>query len=164
MCTFCQRFGGSPERRLILSGLLDLRDALRTAGIVEGFQWLNGSFVEDVETLRGRAPADIDVVTFCAFGDVTQQQRLMQKVPEAFDPASAKATYKVDHYFVQTDVSEDQASVAAFLARWAAYWYSMWAHQRGTQLWKGFVSVPLDSNEPARLWMNQHAIVDGGTP
>jgi hypothetical protein len=33
-------------------------------GIVEGFQWIDGSFIEDAEKSRGRPPADIDIITF----------------------------------------------------------------------------------------------------
>lgn len=165
MLTFCQRFGGTPERRAILRGLLDLRDALRGAGIVEGFQWLDGSFAEDVERLRGQAPADIDVVRFCAFGDTAQQQRLLQAIPEAFESARAKAAYRVDHYFVQTDGQTDPARASAELTRWAAYWYSMWAHQRDTQQWKGFVFVLLGlGDDQARAWLDRQTPDEGGAP
>ena len=160
MLTFCERFGDTSERRAILRGLLNLRDALRGLGIVKGFQWLDGSFVEDVERLRSRAPADIDVVTFCAFGD-TEQQRLL----ESIDPAKAKETYMVDHYFVQTDGQTDPERASADLTRWAAYWYSMWAHQRDTQRWKGFASVLLSSNDvQARMWLDQQTPDGGGAP
>lgn len=163
MLTFCQRFGDTPARRTILRGLLALREALSGAGIVEGFQWLDGSFTEDVERLRGRAPADIDVVTFCAFGDTPQQQRLVRAIPEAFSPAQAKAMYRVDHYFVQTDAQSDPAQASAELARWAAYWSSMWGHQRSTQQWKGFVSIPLDADDDrARAWLDLQASKEGG--
>jgi hypothetical protein len=60
------RFGNSPERIAILDGLLSYRLALTTAGMVDGFQWLDGSFTEDVETLQRRSPNDIDVVTIAS--------------------------------------------------------------------------------------------------
>jgi hypothetical protein len=58
------RYGVTAERAAILTGLLDYRAALRNVGIMDGFQWLDGSFVEDVEAIRSRPPSDIDVVTF----------------------------------------------------------------------------------------------------
>lgn len=58
------RFGTSGERRHVLQGWLAHRAALHHLGLVSGFQWIDGSFVEDVETLRGRAPNDVDVVSF----------------------------------------------------------------------------------------------------
>lgn len=39
--------GGSDEREAILRGWLRHREALRASGFVRGFQWLDGSFVED---------------------------------------------------------------------------------------------------------------------
>src|SRR5437660_55494 len=58
------KFATSPERKAILIGLLRYRDALATAGIVDGFQWLDGSFLENIEEREGRPPGDIDIVTF----------------------------------------------------------------------------------------------------
>lgn len=161
MLSFCMHFGGTAPRREILRGLLELRAALRAAGIVEGFQWFNGSFAEDVERLRGRPPGDIDVVTFCAFGDPSRQRQLMRDIPEAFDSVRAKRAYRVDHYFVQADAPNDP--VLAELTRWAAYWYSMWAHQRETHQWKGFVSVALGSNdEEAAAWIEEQVDAEEG--
>lgn len=60
------RFAISPERAAILQGFLNYRAALHAAGIIVGFQWIGGSFVEDIETVEGRAPNDMDVVTLCA--------------------------------------------------------------------------------------------------
>ena len=59
-----RRYATSAERIEILVGLLKFRADLRTAGFIDGFQWFDGSFVENIEETRGRAPADIDVVTF----------------------------------------------------------------------------------------------------
>ena len=58
------RFGGGAKRRRLLTGLLDYRAELHEAGLVSGFQCIDGSFVEDKEWLQGEAPNDIDVVTF----------------------------------------------------------------------------------------------------
>lgn len=58
------RFATSPERCKVLKGFLDYRAALHGMGLVNGFQWLDGSFTEQVETLERRSPRDIDVVTF----------------------------------------------------------------------------------------------------
>jgi len=38
------------------------RAALRDLGL-NGVQWINGSFCEDVERTRGRPPGDIDLVS-----------------------------------------------------------------------------------------------------
>lgn len=56
-----ERFATSPTRVILLHGLLSYRDALRAAGLSEGYQWLDGSFVEDIEWQQHRPPRDIDM-------------------------------------------------------------------------------------------------------
>lgn len=149
MLAFCQRFGTSADRRRILSGLLKLREELRGIGVTDGYQWLDGSFLEDVERLRGRPPGDIDVVTFAVLGDAAAQRRTIQAGPHLFDTEACRLRFRVDHYVMYADRLLDEP-----YARWVAYWYSMWAHQRGSQRWKGFASVSLASNDAeARTWL-----------
>ena len=56
-----RRFGVTRARRRLLRGLLDFRSELNGAGLVQGFQWLDGSFAENVELREGRDPGDIDL-------------------------------------------------------------------------------------------------------
>jgi hypothetical protein len=51
-------FATTDERKAILRGWLRHRAALRAVGFDRGFQWLDGSFVEN------KNPRDLDVVTF----------------------------------------------------------------------------------------------------
>lgn len=141
------RFSTSPERRTILQGLLDFRAALHRMGLVSGFQWLDGSFLEDIEMLDKRAPGDIDVVTFL--------DAPVAFVPAAPDDAAlrqptAKARFKVDCYFVELDVTPPRE-----LTLMSAYWYSVWSHRR-TAEWKGFLQVDLapHEDEPAQAWLH----------
>jgi hypothetical protein len=46
---FVLRFSTSQERIGILTGFLNYRAALHAAGLTSGFQWVNGSFMEQVE-------------------------------------------------------------------------------------------------------------------
>lgn len=140
------RFSTSPERRSVLKGFLDYRAALHQIGICEGFQWLDGSFLEDVETLEHRAPRDIDVVTFlhtpANFSPSEAALRIL-------DQTTAKQQFQVDAYIVELDeVSPGQ------LVAYSAYWYSMWSHRR-TQAWKGFlqISLPATDDAQARQWL-----------
>jgi hypothetical protein len=59
------KFCGSAERREIFRGLLRYRQELFNIGFTSGFQWISGSFLEDIENLESRPPNDIDLVTFC---------------------------------------------------------------------------------------------------
>ena len=148
----CLRFGQTPERRQILRGLLELRVELRTAGLTDGFQWIDGSFSEDCEGTRGRPPGDVDVVTFVPFGDEASQRRLIASHRDLFFPQVAKARFRVDHYLVPTDVEFD-----ANQARRVAYWYSLWSHRRADERWKGFVELSLsDIDTHARAWLDRH--------
>lgn len=134
------RFGNTPERQAILDGFLRYRALLHGAGLLRGFQWLDGSFLEHIETLEGRAPNDLDVVTFFHLPRGTSQRGLAAKVPELTDHASTKATFRVDAYLVHLGMQPER------LAGHSAYWYSMWSHRR-THLWKGFVQVDLRPEE-----------------
>lgn len=156
--TFARYFGFSPSRRAILGGLLNLRAEFHALGLTEGYQWIDGSFLEHVERLANRSPNDVDVVTFAVLGDSTAQRSLRAKAPHLIDPEACKQRYSVDHYVIPSDRHLDEP-----FARRISYWYSLWSRQRGTRRWKGFVSVPLLSNdEEARRWLASD--LSGGRP
>lgn len=134
-------FATSPERRAILNGLLRFRADLHAAGITSGFQWLDGSFLEQVEVLEGRAPRDMDVVTFFYLPSGQDQKSFVQSHTLLFNHQHVKATYKMDAYFVVLGQPTDHWQVKNI-----AYWYSMWSHRRDG-LWKGFVQVDLDPSQ-----------------
>lgn len=129
--TFVQMFSLSKARIAILKNFLYYRNFLYDNGVTTGFQWVNGSFTENVETLRQRPPNDIDVVSF-----ITQSDAISD---ELSDHDNIKQTYRVDGYFV--DLNDDPEE----LVTWTAYWYSMWSHQRETKLWKGFFKIPFST-------------------
>ena len=58
---FATMFGYSPQRRRLLSAFLEYRAELHSIGLVRGFQWVDGSFVENAEIRRGLLPNDIDL-------------------------------------------------------------------------------------------------------
>lgn len=134
------RFSDTPERRVVLDGFLRYRAALHGAGVVHGFQWLDGSFLEHVEVVEGRAPNDVDVVTFYRLPAGVSQAQLAAQLGVLLDHDSVKAAYRVDGYLVHLGMDPER------LTRQSAYWYSVWSHRRN-QLWKGFVQVDLASAE-----------------
>lgn len=150
MRAFCEHFGTSKERLRILDGLLKYRAELRTAQLNQGFQWINGSFTEDIELTQDRAPADIDVVTFAHLGDEARQTELVGEFFHLFNTSMAKRSFWVDAHFVNLS----QASAEEHLIPLTTYWYSMWSHQRDSERWKGFMQVPLVSDdEEAQRWV-----------
>lgn len=145
------RFSTSSERMSILDGLLRFRAALHQAGIVSGFQWFDGSFLEDVETLESRSPRDMDVVSFIDLTGLNQQV-LVSQHGALFDQAQTKQVYAMDAYFVQIGGALDKDAI-----RRVSYWYSMWSHRRNG-VWKGFVQIDLDpaQDAAARAILNFH--------
>lgn len=142
---YVQRFGHSEERREILRGLRTYRAELRANGFVVGYQWLDGSFSEGVETTRGRPPGDIDVVTYAyrpshlldahLFGQWCMQNQGL------INPRALKARLHCEAFFI------DLHKPPHLLVDDVRYWAGLFSHQRETFLWKGMVNVPLDSDD-----------------
>lgn len=141
------RFATSTERCNILKGFLDYRAALHSMALTQGFQWLDGSFSEDVELLQKRAPKDIDLVSFVHIpvGFAPTPAQL-----DVLDHDHAKVTYLVDSYFVEINLLPPDN-----LIKKSTYWYSMWSHRRN-QDWKGYLQVDLSPIEDAvaATWLN----------
>lgn len=148
---FVRRFGDSKERREILEGLVAYRNALRAAGITSGFQWLDGSFVEDCEKIRGKPPNDIDIITFSirpkALAESGAWRAFVQSRQDLFDPDTTKKHFKCDAYFVDLGVHPVQ------IVAQTRYWFGLFSHQRDTYLWKGMIEVPFvgDDKDVERL-------------
>lgn len=147
MLDFVQRFAITDARMLICQGLIDYRAELRRLG-VQGFQWLDGSFVEDVENYRPQKPqpADIDLVTFANFGP--------QHDPQLDDLSQrSKSQYHVDGYFVSL------LDPAEIIVGWTTYWFGLFSHRRADGAWKGMVQVDLgisDQDSIQHLQSLQH--------
>lgn len=138
------RYATSPERVEILTGLVEYRKALADLGIVQGFQWLDGSFVEDVETIRSRPPGDIDLVTFAhrTVADPDEWFGVVMSNLHLFDPEQSKLKYKCDAYFVDMSIDPE------LLVTNTAYWFNLFSHQRGAgATWKGMIRVSLTSDD-----------------
>jgi len=148
MQAFAQRFGDSPERRHIIAGLLDYRAALFAAGLT-GFQWLSGSFVEQVESIRGRSPNDVDVVSLIHRpAEYAPDDKWAEFLGTAegnllINPEGMKKAYHCDAYTI--DLNEPGLDIVTI----TSYWYGLFSHQRETSLWKGMVVVALDSQQDA---------------
>lgn len=131
------RYSTTIERCEVLEGFLAHRAEIHRMGITAGFQWLDGSFMEDVEMLLSRPPNDMDVVMFADVPPAVEQSLQPLDVQILVDNPWIKANYKVDFYaFTLSEPPET-------LIELAAYWYSMWSHRRSLQ-WKGFLSVRLE--------------------
>jgi hypothetical protein len=131
----CKHYGTSPQRIAILKGFLAFRLELNRFGIVNGFQWIDGSFTENIEASERRQPNDIDVVTF--YGGI-DANAVVVSFPEFADPTLSKSRYAVDHYPVdymfRPDVTVEQTR----------YWLQLFTHNR-SGVWKGILKLALNT-------------------
>ena len=144
---FVLRYAHTPDRRSLLKGLLDYRRKLKSIGVRNGFQWLDGSFVENVELSRGRPPSDVDVVTFALrpTDDLEQWKKLVNGNTDLFLPNEAKQKYRCDAYFV--DLNTHPIHVVSN----TRYWFGLFSHQRDSFLWKGMLEIPIECSDNQAL-------------
>lgn len=142
-------FATSPERKSLLRDLFHYRHSLRELGI-GGYQWIDGSFVEDVETQRGRPPGDIDVVTFLSRpAGMSEKSSWEEFVDQHISLLNADGL-AVHCFFVDL-------SIPAIVAiRQSVFWFGLFSHQRDTALWKGLVQIDLGVDDSAAI-----ALLDG---
>lgn len=134
----CRTFATSKERIEILKGLLLFRKKMNDLGIKQGFQWLDGSFIENIEVSENRAPRDLDLVTF--FGGLTNelQEKILFEFSEFVNPLISKEKYKIDHYPFDYCLSPE---VTVELTR---YWIQLFTHNR-LNIWKGILRLELNT-------------------
>lgn len=132
----------SDERRAILRGWLLHRAELRAIGFDRGFQWLDGSFVEQ------KVPRDLDVVTFLyrppGIRDATMLAGLMRANLNLFGRAQVKAGFSLDFFAVDLNGSPEA------LVSVTRYWLGLFSHRRGDDLWKGMLQVRLEDEDDDR--------------
>ncbi len=152
-----ERFSTSNHRKALLRGFFKFREALRANGLEAGFQWVNGSFTENVEAL-GRDPKDIDVVTLSyrptAHAEKTAWNEFVQNQSTGgiFDRALNRASFTCDASFIDLHIAPH------LVARQAAYWNGLFSHRRGTFQWKGMLAIALHIEDAEAI----AALGDGG--
>ena len=150
MSEFVRRFATSTERVSILRGFIQFRDELRSAGFQTGFQWVDGSFVEECEKVKGRPPGDVDVVSVLRrpanhFAQEAWEIFVDGHAETLLDQAHCKAEFSCDAYFLDLDVAPDLVSEQT------AYWFGLFSHQRDTFRWKGIVQINLQCDDEAAM-------------
>jgi hypothetical protein len=111
---------------------------LVASGAKDGFQWLDGSFMEDCEAQRGVPPGDVDVVTFIM--PFTATPFLTAALAATLgDQLASKAAYQVDHILIPLACPPD---VLVSLTR---FWFGLFSHRKADSVWKGMLQVSLNS-------------------
>lgn len=150
------KFLTSEIRKNILIGFLSYRTELKKLGFVQGFQWIDGSFVEDIEKNQQRPPNDIDIITFADRpASITTNQEwidFFNANQNIFNPVLTKTNFMCDAYHVDLDLPQE------YIVRQSSYWYGLFSHQRETYLWKGLLEISLADNDEEVM----DAIINGG--
>lgn len=133
---FCNHFSTSKERVRIMKGFVEFRLQLVQYGVIHGFQWIDGSFTENVEEREKRAPNDIDVVTFFKGIPNSAFPLIQNNFPEFISSKLSKQKYLVDHYPFQYDYKPE------LTVQMTKYWCQLFSHNR-KGVWKGILQLPL---------------------
>jgi len=144
---FVTHFGTSPHRRQLLKKFIAYRQLLTADGYVSGYQFVDGSFVEDVERTQRRDPIDIDVFSFLDAPIKYQTDPSAWALTgfqfwqgEIINRDLNKVRFSLDTYALLL-----QETNLPSLIQGVIYWNGLFSHQRSTYAWKGFVAVALDS-------------------
>jgi len=149
LCTtleLCKVFGKTKERIEMLQGLILFRERLIKENIISGFQWLYGSFSEEIEILEKRSPNDIDLITF--FWNISHDDlmNLTESFPEFFNIEKSKKIFNLDH------LNLDIGRSPAFSMNAISDMMQLCTHSR-YGIWKGILRLELNTpNEDKMAW------------
>lgn len=148
MAELATAMGTTPHRKQLIVNLITYRHMLATEGYVSGIQFIDGSFVENVETIANRPPVDIDVFSvlnvppkYLTDMSAWQATGLPFWQTEIINRDRNKQRFGLDTYAV---LFEERAAQPMNLISDIIYWYGLFSHQRGTLAWKGFAGLALD--------------------
>lgn len=136
----CYRFATSKKRIEILKGYITFRKKMTSIGIIEGFQWLDGSFLENIEVSEGRDPNDLDAVTFYSGNSSPDIGHIMSLFPEFSSSSLSKTIYGLDHYPV------DFTYLPIVTVEITRYWIQLFTHNRAN-VWKGILHLPINTDK-----------------
>ncbi|MGN7612591.1 DUF6932 family protein [Magnetococcales bacterium HHB-1] len=125
----------SSKRAYLLQGLLQFRAKLRQCGFLNGYQWIDGSFVENVEYCRERPPKDIDLVTFFCLSQLNAEG-LKYSYGEKYN--YIRGEYHCDTFWVNLELER------ADLIELVTFWFGFYSHTR-TEQHKGLLQLDLDT-------------------
>jgi hypothetical protein len=97
---FCEKFATTPTRIHLLKNFVKFRIKIHDSKITEGFQWVDGSFLENKEKALDQNPNDIDVATFFQVTSPDTEQKVKTDFPDFSHRKLAKDNYKLDHLLI----------------------------------------------------------------
>lgn len=141
------RFCTTKDRATLLKGLNEYRKHLYSGGFIAGSQWIDGSFVENVEKISQRSPNDIDLITLYHRPIKYQQNPQLWALDyqnnlhsRFFNTHSMKKAFYCDTYDIDLDAG------AKSIVRNSTYWFGLFSDMRGNGAKKGIVEIELASD------------------
>jgi hypothetical protein len=151
MADITSALGRTGQRAKLIGGLLQYRDLIIGLGYQDGFQFIDGSFVEDVERRESRDPLDIDVFSFLvrppkyrSDPNSWETTGFSEWSNEIVNRTQNKTRFGLDTYAIAVDQTPPLNVIKETI-----YWYSLFSHKRVTHEWKGFLCVTLDQADNA---------------
>jgi hypothetical protein len=142
--------GTTVHRKRLFEGLIRYRQMMHSLDFTVGFQFIDGSFVENIEVTGGRVPNDIDVFSYLEKPSkyltdpaLWTSEGLTRWAGEIADRTKNKSRFGIDSYAVAID------EPFMTIINVTMYWHGLFSHQRTTMRWKGFVIVPLNAADDA---------------
>lgn len=137
---FSKRFATSKERVDILKKYLLFRSRINQVGLIDGFQWLDGSFTQNIEKSESRPPKDLDLITF--YAGLTQKMinDILKNFEEFINSRLSKSVYKLDHFGIDYGMNSNRESIIEN----TRYWLQLFTHTR-LSVWKGMVRIELNT-------------------
>ena len=134
----CEKFATSPERVEILKGFLGLRSLMGQLQVNEGFQWVDGCFLED-DSRATKPPDHIQVVTFCKPSPVITDPEFADLAGILTSRQKTRSQFRVDHMPVLLTLPAEK------MIDYTRYWCNLLSHQRETDVWKGMLKIELNT-------------------
>lgn len=103
ICTiqeFCEKFATTEVRIELLTKFVEFRLKVHESEITSGFQWVDGSFLEDKEKALNKDPNDIDVATFFQVSSPNTEDKIKNEFPEFINRGLAKDNYMLDNLLI----------------------------------------------------------------
>lgn len=147
----CRKFGTTAERCEILKGFLQLRELMCQLEVLDGFQWVNGRFME--QDIGGRkAPDHIHVVTFCKPSPLIRHPDYADLAKPLKHSKSTRDRFLVQHFIVSLDIEDretgktDPKKLDNLINR-TRHFAGLLSHESESGSWKGLLRIELNTSD-----------------
>ncbi len=134
----CNKFGTTAERREILKGFLQLRDLMRQLEVLEGFQWVNGRFMEQ-DIGKRKTPDHIQVVTFYKPSPLVRHPDYAELVKPLKNTKATRDRFLVDHSIVNLEMTVEK------IINHTRHYAGLLSHESESGTWKGLLRIELNT-------------------